>query len=127
MKTYSFSIIFLALISGGCSPLALMHDFPPPFNAKEPTEWGYAMMADSHIITLMIYDEQMIGNIFETGISGQVATWINPSSGNQFQMIPWSATFMEGSVPCRKATLTINGHNTILSACRDHMGQWNWK
>ncbi|MDH3348978.1 MAG: glycine zipper domain-containing protein [Desulfobulbaceae bacterium] len=75
------------------------------------------------------YDRQELNHVYERGVSGQTAAWINPDNGNQYQVTPQPAyTTATNPQPCRKAEINaiIDGkpEKTYTTACRDQNGQW---
>ncbi len=77
-------------------------------------------------------DRQKLNNVYETGRSGQAATWSNPDNGNSYNVTPQPAyNPPSSSGPCRKAEIeaVIDGkvEKTYTTACRDEYGQWQVK
>ena len=75
------------------------------------------------------FDKQQLNNAYERGPSGQPVTWVNPDSGNQYQVVPQAAvTNQSTNQVCREAeiTATIDGQpqKTVSTACRNEQGQW---
>lgn len=74
------------------------------------------------------YDRQQLNNAYERGPSGQPVTWVNPDSGNNYQVVPQPATTSSAGRVCRKAEInaTIDGEpqTTYSTACRNSAGQW---
>lgn len=75
------------------------------------------------------YDRQQLNYAYERGPSGQPVTWVNPDSGNNYQVTPQPAyTNSSTNQVCRKAEImaTIDGkpEKTITTACRNSQGQW---
>lgn len=74
-------------------------------------------------------DKQQLNNAYERGPSGQPVTWVNPDSGNNYQVVPQQAyTNPSTNQVCREAeiTATIDGQpqKTKTTACRNAQGQW---
>ncbi len=76
------------------------------------------------------YDRQRLQHAFEYAPSGQSASWRNPDSGNNYQVVPQPAYSASNSAHgvCREAEIIayINGRaeKTHTTACRDSRGQW---
>jgi len=75
------------------------------------------------------YDQQQLNNAYERGPSGQPVTWVNPDTGNNYQVVPQpSYTNTSTNQVCREAdiTATIDGkpENVVSTACRNSQGQW---
>lgn len=75
------------------------------------------------------FDKQQLNNAYERGPSGQPVTWVNPDSGNSYQVVPQQATTNPSTNQvCRDAEIvaTIDGQEqkTISTACRNAQGQW---
>jgi surface antigen len=75
------------------------------------------------------YDRQQLNNAYEQGKSNQPVTWVNPDTGNNYQVTPKPA--YKGSSTqqvCREAEIeaTIDGkpQKTVSTACRNAQGQW---
>ena len=75
------------------------------------------------------HDRQQLNNTFEQGKSGQPVTWVNPDTGNNYQVTPKPA-YNNASTQqvCREAEIeaTIDGQpqKTVSTACRNAQGQW---
>jgi surface antigen len=74
-------------------------------------------------------DKQQLNNAYERGPSGQPVTWVNPDSGNNYQVVPQPAySNPSTNQVCREAeiTATIDGQpqKTKTTACRNAQGQW---
>lgn len=74
-------------------------------------------------------DRQQLNSVYETGRSGQATSWVNPDSGNSYNVTPQPAYVpTNSSQPCRKAEIdaVIDGQpqKTYTTACRDEYGQW---
>jgi surface antigen len=75
------------------------------------------------------FDQQQLSQAYESSPSGKPTTWVNPDSGNQYQVTPQPAYQNPGtSQTCRKAEVvaTIDGRTekTYTTACRDMNGTW---
>ena len=75
------------------------------------------------------HDRQQLNNAYETGPSGQPVTWVNPDTGNNYQVTPQPAYQSPStSQMCREAEIeaTIDGQpqKTVSTACRNAQGQW---
>ena len=75
------------------------------------------------------YDKQRLHNAFEQGPSGQPVTWVNPDSGNNYQVTPQPAyTNQTNNQICREAEImaTIDGkpQKTKTTACRNAQDEW---
>ncbi len=75
------------------------------------------------------YDRKQLNYAYETGPSGQPVTWVNPDSGNNFQVVPQPAyQNSQTSQVCRQAEImaTVDGQpqKTLSTACRNDQGQW---
>ena len=75
------------------------------------------------------YDRQQLNHAYEKGQSGQPVAWVNPDTGNNYQVTPTPA-FNNASTSqlCREAEIdaTIDGKSqkTVTTACRNAEGQW---
>lgn len=73
------------------------------------------------------YDRQQLNQAYERGPSGQPVAWVNPDTGNQYQVVPQPA-YTTGNRVCREAVImaTIDGRpeETVTTACRNERGQW---
>ncbi len=74
------------------------------------------------------YDRQQLNHAYERGTSGQSTAWINPDSGNQYQITPRPAYKDANRRVCREAEImaVIGGkrEKTRTTACRDKSGHW---
>lgn len=74
------------------------------------------------------YDRRQLNRAYERGPSGQPVAWVNPDSGNSYQVVPQPAYTGTGNQVCRKAEImaTIDGRpeKTYSTACRDAQGNW---
>ncbi|KJS03779.1 MAG: surface antigen [Desulfobulbaceae bacterium BRH_c16a] len=76
------------------------------------------------------YDRQQLNHTYEFAPSGQSTSWVNPDSGNRYQVVPQPAYAppSQPDRPCRKAEIlaTIDGRTekTYTTACRNSAGQW---
>lgn len=75
------------------------------------------------------YDRQELNHVYERGMSGQTTAWVNPDTGNQYQVTPQQAYSSPTTQQiCRKAEIhaVIDGkpETTYTTACRDQNGQW---
>lgn len=73
-------------------------------------------------------DNQRLTTVYETGVSGQPVSWVNPDTGSNYTVTPQPATMQRSGQPCRRAEVlaVIDGkrERTITTACRDGSGQW---
>ena len=74
-------------------------------------------------------DKLQLNNAYERGPSGQPVAWVNPDSGNSYQVVPQPAyTNPSSNQLCREAEIlaTIDGQaqTTKTTACRNAQGQW---
>lgn len=75
------------------------------------------------------HDRQQLNHAYETGASGQPVAWVNPDTGNNYQVTPQPA-YQSTSTDqvCREAEIdaTIDGkpQKTVSTACRNAQGQW---
>lgn len=74
-------------------------------------------------------DKQQLNNAYERGPSGQPVAWVNPDSGNSYEVVPQpSYTNPSTNQNCREAEITaiIDGQpqKTLTTACRNAQGQW---
>lgn len=74
-------------------------------------------------------DRQQLNYAYETAPAGQPVSWVNPDSGNNYQVIPQAAyANPQTNQPCRKAEIiaTIDGkaQKTYTTACRNSQGEW---
>ena len=74
------------------------------------------------------YDRQQLTGAYEAGPSGRPVAWVNPDSGNSYQVTPQPAYTGAGNQVCRQAEImaTIDGRpeKTYSTACRDAYGNW---
>ncbi len=75
------------------------------------------------------YDKQQLNNAYERGPSGQPVSWVNPDTGNNYQVTPQRPyTNQANNQVCREAEImaTIDGRpqKTYTTACRNSQGQW---
>ncbi len=76
------------------------------------------------------FDMKQLNRACEYGRSGQATSWVNPDSGNSYQVIPEPAytTPANPQRPCRRAEImaTIDGRaeKTYTTACRNTAGSW---
>ena len=74
------------------------------------------------------YDRQQLTRAYEAGPSGRPVAWVNPDSGNSYQVTPQPAYTGAGNQVCRQAEImaTIDGRpeKTYSTACRDAYGKW---
>jgi len=75
------------------------------------------------------YDRQQLNHVYERGVSNQPAAWVNPDTGNRYQVVPQPAyTDPSTNRICRKAEIqaVIDGEvkTTHTVACRDDQGHW---
>ena len=76
------------------------------------------------------YDRSRLNQVYEHGVSGRPSSWVNPDTGNSYQVTPQPARRV-GSADsriCREAEIiaTIDGRQqkTFATACRDAAGRW---
>lgn len=74
------------------------------------------------------YDRQQLNHVYERGVSGTTSSWVNPDSGNQYQVTPQPAYAGPSQQHCRQAEIiaVIDGkqERTYTTACRDANGNW---
>ncbi len=74
------------------------------------------------------YDREQLNHVYARGVSGSTAAWINPDTGNQYQVTPQPAYTGPGNRICRKAEImaVIDGkqEKTYATACRRNDGHW---
>jgi surface antigen len=74
------------------------------------------------------YDRQQLSHVYERGVSGSPSAWVNPDSGNQYQVTPKPAYNGSNQQVCRQAEImaVIDGRQerTLSTACRDSQGNW---
>ena len=75
------------------------------------------------------YDRQELNHVYERGVSGRSSSWLNPDTGNIYQVTPQPVyPDVAGDSPCRQAEIlaTIDGktEKTYTTACRNSSGQW---
>jgi surface antigen len=74
------------------------------------------------------YDRRQLNHVYERGMSGQASGWVNPDTGNQYQVTPKPAYSPAPSRICREAEIlaVIDGRQekTYTTACRDEYGRW---
>lgn len=77
-------------------------------------------------------DEMQLNNAYERGASGRQVSWVNPDSGNNYNVIPQPAyTNSSNNQVCRQAEIEaiIDGQRerTFATACRNSYGEWELK
>ena len=75
------------------------------------------------------FDQRQLSQAYESSPSGQTTTWVNPDSGNNYQVIPHPAYSDKGSNQiCRKAEIVcvIDGETKQIeiTGCRDANDNW---
>lgn len=74
------------------------------------------------------FDKRQLNYAYERGPSGQPVSWVNPDSGNSYQVVPQPAYTGGSNRVCRQAEImaTIDGRpeTTYSTACRNNQGQW---
>ena len=74
------------------------------------------------------YDKRQLNQAYETGVSHQGSSWVNPDTGNQYVVTPEPAYQNSTNQVCREAEIeaVIDGQRqtTQATACRDDNGQW---
>lgn len=75
------------------------------------------------------YDRQELNHVYERGVSNQSSSWVNPDTGNQYNVTPSPAyTNQSTNQICRQAEISalIDGRQetTYTTACRDNSGRW---
>lgn len=74
------------------------------------------------------YDREQLNHVYDRGVSGTPSAWINPDTGNQYQVTPQPAYTGSGNQICRKAEIqaVIDGkqETTYATACQDEYGHW---
>lgn len=75
------------------------------------------------------YDREQLNHAYARGVSGNSSSWINPDTGNQYQVTPQPAYTTSGTNNiCRKAEIVaiIDGkqEKTYATACRQPDGHW---
>lgn len=74
------------------------------------------------------FDKQQLNYAYEKGPSGQPVAWVNPDSGNSYQVVPQPAYTGGSNQFCRQAQIqaVIDGRQetTYSTACRNSQGQW---
>ena len=74
------------------------------------------------------YDRMRLNDTLETGRSYQTTSWINPDTGNQYEVTPRPATSNASGQPCREAEIRgiVNGRpeTMVTTACRRSDGRW---
>lgn len=73
-------------------------------------------------------DQRRLTQTYETAPSGQPVGWVNPDTGNQYQVTPQPAYSTASQPTCRDAQVEaiIDGKTEIVNttACRNSAGQW---
>jgi surface antigen len=75
------------------------------------------------------HDQAKLNSVYETSPSYQQTNWVNPDSGNSYQVTPQPAYSNpnDGRV-CREAEILTNidgkAEKTYATACRDANGRW---
>jgi len=74
------------------------------------------------------YDRQKLNQVYETGQSNTASSWVNPDSGNSYNVTPGKAYEGPRGRPCREARMeaVINGkpETVVTKACRAEDGVW---
>lgn len=73
-------------------------------------------------------DQARITAAYETVPDNRSSQWVNPNSGNQFEVTPRRTYYNDANYPCREAEIlvTIDGKPEKMKqiACRDQNGNW---
>lgn len=73
-------------------------------------------------------DRQQLNQVYETGQSDTVSSWVNPDTGNSYSVTPKPAYQTPTGRPCREARIeaVINGkpETVVTKACRAEDGIW---
>ncbi len=73
-------------------------------------------------------DQEQLSQVYESGRSNATTSWVNPDTGNEFNVTPKPAYTSQGGRPCREARIdaTINGkpESVATTACRTQDGMW---
>jgi surface antigen len=74
------------------------------------------------------HDRQQLNQVYETGQSDTVSSWVNPDTGNSYNVTPQPAYRTPTGRPCREARIeaVINGkpETVVTKACRAEDGIW---
>ena len=73
-------------------------------------------------------DQERISAAYETMPDGRTSRWVNPNTGNQFEVTPQNTYTNDNNQNCREAEIlaTVDGRpeKIIQRACRDEYGNW---
>jgi hypothetical protein len=74
------------------------------------------------------HDRQQLNQVYEIGQSDTVTSWVNPDTGNSYNVTPKAAYTGSMGQPCREAHIDaiINGkpETVVTNACRAPDGMW---
>lgn len=74
------------------------------------------------------FDQEQLNQAYESTPSRQTSSWVNPDTGNHYNVTPLPAYQDQTGRDCREAEIlaTIDGkaEKTTTLACRDNMGRW---
>ncbi|MCP4257009.1 MAG: DUF3300 domain-containing protein [Planctomycetes bacterium] len=74
------------------------------------------------------HDRQQLNQVYETGQSDTVTSWVNPDTGNSYKVTPKAAYKGSTGRPCRETRIDaiINGkpETVVTNACRAPDGMW---
>jgi len=72
-------------------------------------------------------DRRYVANTLENSPSGRRSEWVNPDSGNRYEVTPREAYRGSGGRPCREFVLTSDEFNNPVygTACRRADGTWH--
>jgi surface antigen len=74
------------------------------------------------------YDRQQLNQVYESGRSNNVSSWVNPDTGNSYNVTPQPAYQGNSGRPCREARIEaiVNGkpETVVTTACRAEDGIW---
>jgi surface antigen len=74
------------------------------------------------------YDRQRVSHVYETSPSHQTTAWVNPDTGNRYEVTPQPAYKNSRGQVCREAIMhaKVRGkyEEVYTTACRDGNGDW---
>ncbi|MFQ5329307.1 MAG: RT0821/Lpp0805 family surface protein [Thermodesulfobacteriota bacterium] len=137
-------LISLGLVVSGCSTkaesgaaigalagAAIGSQFGPSSNRAESAIIGAFLgaLAGSIIGNEMDKkDQEQLSQVYESGRSNATTSWVNPDTGNQYNVTPKPAYSGKRGRPCREARIdaVVNGkpEKVVTTACRAEDGMW---
>jgi surface antigen len=72
-------------------------------------------------------DEKEVISVLDTSKDGEVMSWKNPDTYNQFKMTSLKTSTNSAGQQCRQFKISVNGNSPEnRNACRDKNGKWKF-